>query len=276
MAGIHRLYIPNILWRSRQAPLNLGLHFDSPNRLEKGDSHLNYWLSPIILKRARTLDIAASPDIVTLVADRLPPQMQDVIRLCVVRRGGWRPQDGQPLLPEPLKDLPGVTRLTLQNWVIPWRSPILSSKLTHLCLSSTGALQHLHRYGDIAELLSLPQGLEVLEMRDIAPRFGLTGGQSPVISLPSSLRYLKVTFADGSVAADGLTYISLLDTPPRCTRHHEVSGFRTFRQFPEIARIDDALGRLMPALSLAAHDGVKMQHAQLTNAGLRLVSDVLK
>ncbi|VDB83448.1 unnamed protein product [Peniophora sp. CBMAI 1063] len=267
MAMIHPRYIPDFLSRTRGATLNLGLGWEDESALLIEDRSIDAWLSPSILRRAKRLDIVCDLDLVAYVAGRLPPP-QDMEDLRVLEMSLEYPDEAETELPVPFQRLTGITRLCLDEWSVPWRSSILSPELTDLHLANVAGSRV--SYEDMLGLLASLHRLQVLEIDNIAPRLEPIAEHRSMITLSSSLRSLDVAYTNGELAADGLAFISLLRAPPKCILNFQVHGMD--RQPTSMALIDDAMGRIIPALSLAKCDNIELQHLEVTNQSLRFVS----
>lgn len=261
-------YIPDILIRSRSATLALAVICPCDSTRTRQDAGLNAWFTPAILRHARCLDIVADIALATYLEPRFPPSyaMNSLHELDVANY-----ETGSiPVLPLPLRNLPEVTSLILWNYQIPWRTPLLSSKLTVLHIAYEDIGPRL-QYDDFRELLSQLQSLEVLELSELAPHFGTATSQQPAISLSPSLRRLTIKAYPSDIAADALRFMSLMHAPPRCTRSYAVMGLENMLQ-PDMALIDESLRRLLPLLSGENRDDMEPQHCQITQNSLRLVS----
>ncbi|VDB83456.1 unnamed protein product [Peniophora sp. CBMAI 1063] len=258
-------YIPEILMRSRLSTLDIVLCCDHESTQARADPSLNAWFSPAILRHARSLYICADEDLANHLWSRLPLNMELLQRLDV---SAFEDEDVLEL-PAPLRNLPSVTSLTLWDYAVPWRSAVMSSKLTKLDIGYE-FLAPPSSYEDLRDLLSLLQSLEVLELRGINPHFGTALNQLPNIVLSPLLKRMRIHTtidSDSGISLNNLMLSSVLKTPPQCDRYLGMYGLEH-----DMALIEEILARLLPLLSLIDYEDMELQHLQLTQYTVRLVS----
>ncbi|KZV68570.1 hypothetical protein PENSPDRAFT_754017 [Peniophora sp. CONT] len=264
--SIPRQYIPDILLRSHSAALDLKLICEHESIQTRQDTSFNAWSSSVILRRARRLNIIADMELITYLAQRLSPShvMERLHELAVSSWGA----EGTLDLPAPFYNLPELTSLILWDYQVPWRCPILSSKLTELRLLYCD-IGPRPTYQELYDLLSLLQSLQILELRETVPRRPIPseGHLTDTIMAPS-LRRLEIAVLDSELAMDALTFMSLIHAPPQCVCNYHINQLGAHD--PDMTFVDDALGRLIPNLSLAGHNYTEMRHLLLTYRGLQL------
>ncbi|VDB83440.1 unnamed protein product [Peniophora sp. CBMAI 1063] len=267
--SIPHQYITDILIRSRSGTLDLSVIWGGGSEDIEGDPGVKAWLSPAISRRTSGLTIVAEDDMeASLLAFELPKQWQRLHTLNMTQRE----PDTILELPPSLQMLRGITCLSLEGYHIPWNTPILSSALSELHLGYDD-LVHRPPYDKLRATLASLELLEVLELRNIAPRFGRTGSQLPLI-MPASLQRLKTScMTNPALGMDALTFVSLIHTCPRCNRYHALPGFSNHT--PNITLINDTLSQLLPVLALSTNDDLQIRHLHLICDAMRLVSDAI-
>ncbi|KZV68560.1 hypothetical protein PENSPDRAFT_687119 [Peniophora sp. CONT] len=261
-------YIPAILFRSHGASLDLRLQWDNKFDEIIDDSGLNAWLSPSILRRARRIDCYAGILIIQLVAARLPPTREvDQLRELDVYFDDHANQS--PDLPAPLKNLMGVTKLSLQHCQVPWKSSLISSKLTYLKLWQ-GEGGPRPSYDEVSHLIALLQSLETMFLAEVVPPAAPSGSKISALNFPASLCRLTIYTFNVETTMDALNFASRIRTPPQCLRHYSLSSFRK-GEHPNVALVDDALGRILPNLSFTDCGHINAQLLEITSISLRII-----
>ncbi|KZV68576.1 hypothetical protein PENSPDRAFT_653075 [Peniophora sp. CONT] len=262
---ISHKFIPDILLRSQSALLDIQLDFEDDGG--STDTSLNAWLSPSILRRTRRLGLSTSMDLIALAAGHMPPS-QDMGQLRELSVTVWGVDDN-PELPAPFHEFTGLTSLTLVDCRVPWRSSLFSSQITSLHLSQRNS-EPRPSYSDVNALTAL-HSLETLYLEDIVPLSSQAGGNLPEITFPKSLRKLTISATYEEIAMDTLRFITHINTPFRCSRDHRIPLLRTGHLLPDMALVDDILGRLLPGLFFAQYDDVEERYLELTSSCARVI-----
>ncbi|KZV68562.1 hypothetical protein PENSPDRAFT_754011 [Peniophora sp. CONT] len=268
--SIPHQYIPDILFRSRSATLDLKVIRGRDFNQTRQDANVAAWLSPAILRRARRLYIMGDTELTTYLAQLLPSShdMDCLHGLTAYALGGLAN------LPTPFHNLPEVMNLTLWGFQVPWQCPLLSSRLTELRLLYPRHVEPRPSYEEFCRLLCLLQSLQVLELLEMVPhRPSPVGGHLPNIIMAPSLRELKIAIVSAELATDAAVFISLLHTHPRCTRYYKITQLGTHD--PDMTFVDNAIRRLVPNISLASCDDIEMRHLLLTANGLQLAGTAI-
>ncbi|VDB83447.1 unnamed protein product [Peniophora sp. CBMAI 1063] len=268
--GLPSQYIPDILFRSRSAPLDLAIDWDGDYEMVRQDPNLKAWLSPSIFRRAKRLEI---------VAEELPLVERIATQLCPTSEMAYLRElhitlsqtDNPVVLPASFRDFPSLTRLTLNNFEVPWASPLLSSQLVELHLSCN-RVGPRPSYDELSVMLTSLQTIKVLELQNIIPLLSpirpFRAHDAP-ITMSSHLRSLTTCcIEDGQTGMDGLMFVSSLRVPARCAHKHTFAPPQG-----EESDISAIMGRLLPDLSLASGGKIELRHLYLDCDKLYLVLD---
>lgn len=265
--SISHKFIPDILLRSQLTLLDIQLDCEDYGGYMSTDTGLNAWLSPSIFRRTRRLDISTDMDLIAFTAEKLPPS-QDMGQLRELSVTVWGVNDN-PELPAPFHNFTGLTSLTLVDCRVPWTSPLFSSHITNLSLSQQGS-ELRPSYGDVNALTAL-HSLETLYLEDIVPLSNQAGGYLPAIIFPNSLRKLTIGAGYDEIAMDALRFIAHINTPSRCSRDYRIPLLQARQSLPDMALVDDILGRLLPDLFFAQCDGIEEHYLELTISCARVI-----
>lgn len=264
--------MPHILLRCRSNFLDLSIYRGAEHSSElRRDLALNSWFSPSLFRRARRLDLAADLELISMVAYLFPPsQEMDSLRELVVCP---YMMVADIELPAPLQMLPGITDLTLHDYIVPWKSPLISVNLTHLSLIHEEGGPHSSYY-EVRAALSLLHSLEEFEMRHLAPLIDSNRADIPVLTLPQSLQRLSIETCDYDSPMDRITFVSLMRSPTHCVCHFFIDGIHESVDFTPA--LDKALGQLFHRHTASFRGHEEVQHLVLTSSSMLLASTVVE
>ncbi|VDC01828.1 unnamed protein product [Peniophora sp. CBMAI 1063] len=259
-------FISLMLARSQSQPL----HFTFYSEGDCDDllhPNLDSWLSPALFRRARSLNITGNWDLIEAMAARFPQKAEmDGLRELFIFI--WEPEP-DIVLPTPLRDLSGVTTLSLRHCEVPWRSPVISPRLTHLHVTN-GCGENRLSYHDFRTAMGL---LPVLEELAVKQRALIGAATGDVTIMPQSLRRLRLIIYDDEHPLECIALLPLIKAPPQCICDLELHGLKLpDSSNPDTkALVDDSLLRTLYPLSFHARDDV-VQHLTLTHSILHFAS----
>lgn len=275
--GIHPEFVSHILLRTGTNSLDISFYSEDEDSEDLRQELVQYpWFSASLFKRAERLDLWADLEFISTVAS-LFPRSQD---MGCLRRLSAVPNTIETAteLPMPLQLLPGVTDLKVQGYVVPWRSPLVSSNLTRLCL--------IHQDGDPRSLytearaaLTRLHSLKKLVMGDLAPLMDSIGVDSPTLTLPQSLERLTIECHDYDTPIDGVIFVSLLRPPPHCVCDYNVRGIcgnTNDTAVLEEDALDEAVREIFRLCIAPLREVDEVQHLLLAHSSMRLASTMIR
>ncbi|VDB83439.1 unnamed protein product [Peniophora sp. CBMAI 1063] len=259
-------FISLILPRLRSKLLDIEIHWEGTTDDLMEDPGLDSWLSTALFRRARRINITGTPELIDAIGARLPPP-EEMSSLRELEIFPWDYGDDIEI-PAPLRLLSDVSTLSLNDCQVPWRSPIISPRLTHL--------QLVHRdggsrssYHDLRVALVSLDMLEELDIGKLSP-FDSIGTDLPPIVLPQSLRRLILTIDDEEYPMEGLVFLSLLHPPSGCSCDYVIDGLP--KETAVATRVDDILCQLLRLFTNLSLRNNEAQHWSLADSSMHLVS----